>query len=143
MQIYIMNKKILRLGLILASVFFVSHSFAEEEIDTNSAIDLKKSVQTDRKVQSQPLNQSARTAFIDPQTGELRSQTNTTPLDNQQTIQKRLPPVKYINYANGTVGAKLNGRFRTNLVTTIGCNGKLETKHMKDLPDEAITCEDK
>ncbi len=137
-----MNRKILGLGLISASVFLISNSFSNEE--SSATATEKVAVDASEKAkQNLPAN-AGRTATIDPQTGELRSQSNADQFSRQQTTQQELPPVKYTNYENGTVGAKLNGRFRTNLVATINCDGKLETKHVDDISAEPTTeCDEK
>ncbi len=77
-------------------------------------------------------------AYIDPDTGELTSKpADSADLDNNQpslTTDADLPELEEITLPDGTVGMKLNGRFRSHLVAKIGCNGKMEMEH-KSNPD--------
>ena len=95
---------------------------------------------------SQTLPQSAsaqaktgRMAYIDPVTGEL---TSTPPVGQPKLPQAQqsvgtLPPVQFITHTDGTVQAKLNGRFRSPLMATVGCDGQLALEHAKQADVES------
>ena len=80
-------------------------------------------------------------AYIDPETGELTSQP-IAEIDSGPPLRKEvnLPPVKVTTYADGTVQADLNGRFRTPLIATIGCDGELKTGHSDHVASEEVEC---
>lgn len=85
---------------------------------------------------------AGRTAYIDPKTGELTSQ-STTPAGTQKTVQKAAAPIKYTTYSDGTVGAKLEGRFHTSVVATINCNGTITAEHSENRVEIQKACEEK
>lgn len=80
-------------------------------------------------------------AYLDPATGQLTSKLS-DPLSNSSARQAQvdLPPIKITTYADGTVQATLNGRFRTHLMATIGCDGKLITEHSDKLEPKRAEC---
>ena len=87
------------------------------------------------------LSAGGQVAYVDPATGELTSKPD-NPLQKSlaQQAQVNLPPVKVTTYSNGTVQADLNGRFRTPLMATIGCDGKLTTEHSDHLEPKLEDC---
>ena len=88
---------------------------------------------------------SARQAEIDPKTGQLTSDVQRQNLPSSSVVQNdiALPPVEIKTLSDGTVQAKLNGRFRTPLRATIGCNGGITTGHSdKPLESSAQCAED-
>lgn len=70
-------------------------------------------------------------AYIDPETGELTSKpADSADLDNTSlTTGLDRPKLEEFTLPDGTVGMKLNGRFRNHLVAKIGCNGKMQMEH--------------
>ncbi|MCF6202902.1 MAG: hypothetical protein L3J59_04410 [Methylococcaceae bacterium] len=77
-------------------------------------------------------------AYIDPETGELTSKpANSAGLENNHpslTTNIDLPKLEEVSHPDGTVTTKLNGRYRSHLVATIGCNGKMKMEH-KNKPE--------
>ncbi len=89
---------------------------------------------------------SARTAYIDPVTGELTAPPATdgvTPALEQQLkqIESALPPVTFKVLNDGSMQANLNGRFHSPLMATIDCEGKVSTSHGSgELNNKAPPC---
>ena len=86
----------------------------------------------------------SRTAHIDPDTGELISNSMGSSFQNKQLITKQnsLPAVELLAHSNGTIQAKLNGRFRAPLVAQIACDGKIIMTHAENDQIEDINCEE-
>jgi hypothetical protein len=102
--------------------------------------------QVESQVQPSETDQAiARSAYIDPTTGELLSQ----PAQSTQELQPasivqgtdNLPPVKITTHSNGMVQAELNGRFQMPLQATIGCDGKITKEHSNRELSEATNCD--
>ena len=84
-------------------------------------------------------------AQIDPKTGQLTSDAQGQDLPSASVVQGDvgLPPVEITTHSDGTVQAKLNGRFRTPLRATIGCDGRITTAHSEQpLESNANKCEE-
>ena len=138
-----MIKKIAGLGLIVASIFIVVFVSSNDDKVVDASVSTAAENKTQLAQDDQVLTTTAgRTAYIDPETGQLTSRPS-IPIDNQAAIQAELnlPPVQYTTYANGTVGAALNGRFRAPLIATIACDGKIKTEHSNELASKTEKCE--
>lgn len=85
-------------------------------------------------------------AYIDPETGELTSKpANSAGLENSRpslTTDVELPKLEEVTLPDGTVTTKFNGRFRSHLVATIGCNGKMKMEHKNKPEMDASKCAD-
>jgi hypothetical protein len=83
-------------------------------------------------------------AYIDPETGELTSKpANSAGLENNRpslTTDVDLPEVEEVILPDGTVTTKFNGRFRSHLVATIGCDGKMKMGHKNKPELDASKC---
>jgi len=85
---------------------------------------------------------AGRVAYIGSDTGALSS---TPPASAQRNASigatVNLPPVEMVKHSSGVVQAKLNGRFRTPLVATIGCDGKINMEHTQNPVESELDCE--
>lgn len=130
----IFQKYLIIIALTTCAVIQTSSIQAEEAIDENNLS------QT-----SQPNTVSTeRTAHIDPNTGKLTSTPDETnsKLPATNIAQGSLPAVEMLHHSNGTVQAKLNGRFRSQLVAQISCDGKIIMTHSESKTIETINCGD-
>jgi hypothetical protein len=138
-----MIKKINGLGLIAALVYFAAPvSATAETVDDTPVEQPAQDQSAGIKADHSLATAAGRTAYIDPKTGQLSSQAG-VPIENQAALQAQvnLPPVKITTYANGTVGAALNGRFRVPLTATIACDGQIKTKHSNEVTPQTEKCE--
>ena len=144
-----MTKNIYGIGLILAFVYIASSvsssaQTADDALATPPSQDPSTVVHADPAVAATAQSM----AFIDPQTGQLTSRPS-TPIQNKAALQNQaalkaqanLPPVEYTTYADGTVSANLNGRFRTQLMVTVDCDGNIKTQHANELAPPTEKCE--
>lgn len=137
-----MNKKQLVPGLLTAYIFLAPSLLAEQNEQNSIDQEGIQNISDSEASQTQPIVGAGRIATINPKTGELTTDSNVT-FKALRSTQAQLPPVKYTTYSNGTVGAALQGRFRTNLMATIGCDGKIATEHSEKLDTELGDCEEK
>ena len=138
-----MIKKITGLGLIVASIYFAGLVSSNDETIDGALVKNAAEETTTLVHDDQALAITAgRTAYIDPKTGQLTSRAS-TPIEDRAAAQAELnlPPVKITTYANGTVGAALNGRFRVPLIATIACDGQINTEHSKEFSSKTEKCE--
>lgn len=144
-----MTKNIYGIGLILAVVYIASPVSSNAQTGDDALVkqasqDQSTVVHVDHAVAATAQSM----AFIDPKTGQLTSRPS-TPIQNQAALQNQaarqaqanLPPVQYTTYADGTVGANLNGRFRTQLMVTVDCDGNIKTQHANELAPPTEKCE--
>ncbi len=138
-----MTKNIYGIGLILAVVYIASpvSSNAQAGDDTlvkQATQDQSTVVHVDHAVAATAQSM----AFIDPKTSQLTSRPSTT-IQNKAALQAQgnLAPVQYTTYADGTVGANLNGRFRAQLMVTVDCDGNIKTQHANELAPPTEKCE--
>ena len=139
-----MNKLLIGSGLAVLAMYALGTFLLNDTKPTNET-----SAQTPNKIVSVSVvhNKStaspagSRIAYLDPETGELTSK-SADPLESGSSLQAEvnLPPVKITTYSDGTVQAELNGRFRTPLMATIGCDGELATGHSDHLESKAQEC---
>ena len=103
-------------------------------MDTSkSDISAKEAVEEKVTPQSPTKTVSSRMAYIDPETGELISTPSSTDgISETQSAEVDLPPVKVTEYADGTVGVELNGRFSTPLVATMSPDGTITQEHSEE-----------
>ncbi len=95
---------------------------------------------------SQPSQVSARKAYVDPKTGELRSAPPTS--DSRDTINDRridiskLKPTQMIKHSNGMTQINLNGNGWSSNEVSIGCDGQLVSKHAGHEGVDETSCGD-
>jgi hypothetical protein len=139
-----MNKLLIGTGLVVLTVTALATVLWFDKQSTAVSND-----QTPNKIVSVRLVEDGATAlsaggqiaYLDPVTGQLTSKpADSLTKGSALQAQVNLPPIKITTYADGTVQADLNGRFRTPLMATIGCDGKLTTEHSDKLEPKVEEC---
>lgn len=141
---YVVGLAIVATSFFIAAFYSAPNTQRKEPIDVASNNTQHGKLNANKTAVTQP---AGRVAYIDPNTGELSStlpagaQQRTNANNTNRAATVNLPPVEMTTHANGVVQAKLNGRFRTPLVATINCNGKIDTQHTQYHSGSEQECE--
>lgn len=136
-----MNKLLIGSGLGVLAIYALGTLILDDKKHNQvSDIEVPNEVVSVRYIDEQN-PAGSQTAYLDPVTGELTSRPADS-FDNSSSLKAEgsLAPVKITTYTDGSVKADLNGRFRTPLMATIGCDGELTTGHSDDLQSEVKDC---
>jgi len=120
------------IAILIGVLFQMRTNQIEETVKGNELV-------SQTKINQDKVANMMRTAHIDPKTGDFI----TNPIESNKqlaTKQTSLPAVEILTKSNGTIQAKLNGRFRAPLVAQIDCHGKIIMTHADVEKIEEFNC---